>query len=1243
VSAHQTLLDLPSAQRDRPLDLLTCPLQGIQLIEASAGTGKTWNICGLYLRMLLETELTVAQILVVTFTNAATAELRERVRQRISDALAELTSPGSDPLLGSLLDQARDRAKLSDDQIAQRLQQALQGFDEAAIHTIHGFCQRALADTPFTAQVPLALELLHDDSDLRTQTVNDFWRQHVAGPTVDPALASYLLARGDTPHRWAQLLKRHNAKPMSRLIWPRDMDKASTGQSPLSHLQAAFETAAKAWQLGRADAIKVLTAGQTQLSKSQFKDGAVEATIKAWDSLLAQPRPPLTMASLPAKADLLGSARLTAATNKGKVTPTHAMFDAAQALLDAVSLAEASLRLQRLRLLRRLLDRATQALRDAKRERHVVAFDDMLFNLHERLNDAASAGLARALAMRFPAALIDEFQDTDPLQWAVFEKIYGQGRHPLFLVGDPKQAIYSFRHADLHTYLAARQRASQRHTLVQNQRASATLIDALNHLFGHNPRAFMQPGLHYRAVSAGAKPRALWADQTEPRAPMQVWTLPADARNGQSIAKADATQQAAQTCASEITRLLRAARQGLVTLNEHPLQAGQIAVLVRSHQQGSLMRQALAARGVGSVELSQASVFDSSDAADLERVLAAMITPNRPGLLKAALATRWLGRTANDIDQLAQDESAMLAATERFALAHQAWQQRGVGTMLRQWLHAEQIPQRLLTQDDGPRRLTNLLHLAEQLHQASTEHPAPENLLRWLQGQRQGARADDATQLRLGSDQNLVQIVTIHKSKGLEYPVVFCPFLWDGRLGASGDGVDGASGHDAEGLPVVDFGLGFDGEFDEEGYKAAARAEASAELLRLVYVALTRAVHRCYLVVGHYRARVGKSWSGNEAARSLLNWLVMGQGMSPADWLSAKKDLPDRAAIHRAWIALADKANQATPCMAVSELPAAMHDRLPANDASAKHLAALPPPARWAPAWRLGSYSALVHHATNDRAAADHDLRADSNDPDHPATSAWSLEADDILMFPRGPSAGECVHAALENAEFTDPSTWPMAIAHALGAHPADDSAVEPATLQAMLAHMLHDVMHTPLPLGTASPLTLATLAPGKRIAELEFHLDAPHMDDQSLNLALARWGYNMPRLAFASLRGYLKGYIDLVFEHQGRYFIADWKSNHLGNSPAHYRLENLTQAMGQQGYHLQHLIYGVALHRWLTQRLKGYQFEQHFGGAVYLFVRGVRPGSMDTKGQPTGVYFDRPAWATIHELSGLLSGKLPP
>ena len=1210
------------------LDVFACPLDGASLIEASAGTGKTWNICGLYLRLLLERGLGVEQILVVTFTNAATAELRDRIRERLVTVLAALEgrlAAGADLFADQLL---AALAGLDEAEQTARLKRALTAFDEAAIFTIHGFCQRALADTPFAAGLPLRLELVTDDAALRREVVADFWRREVAGAVLHPALVGALIAAQDSPEGWAKLLARVMGKPLTELRWPQAPAPGAV-DAALTALPPAYAAAQAAWSGAQA----ALEGGRAALNGQTYSESALAKAAEAWSQYLAAGDAQAPLNWEEAKFHLYQTDTLTAKTKKNQTPPSHAFFPAAQALAEARAAVDAALAEARLALLRRMLEWSAAEVRRRKRSQRQIAFDDMLFNLHAALTVGNFPGLAATLRARFPAALIDEFQDTDPLQFSIFRTVYLDPAAPasLFLVGDPKQAIYSFRNADLPTYFAAKALAGRHYTLAHNQRSTPELIAACNALFQANPAVFAQPGLDYVKVGVGAKPRAPLVDDSEPAggAALRLWQLPAGERLDRNAAMA----QAETATAAEIARLLTEGRAGRIRVGEEGLSAGHIAVLVKSHRQAARMKRALAALAVGSVELAQASIFASGEAEDLQRILAAVAEPGRRGLLRAALATEILGWTAPELEAIAEDEAAWLPILQRFEDTRDAWLGHGFAVMLRRLQEGEGVTARLLARPDGERRLTNFLHLAELLQQAAVAHPGPEALLRWLTDQRRDPGKAEESQLRLESDRNLVQIVTIHKAKGLEYDFVFCPYLWDGHPPKGDDG-EGLGYHDGA-RAVLDFRPEAK---DDDAIKTARKLERDAEILRQFYVALTRAVHRCYVVVGCYRTAQSQNVA-SEAAQSLLNWMVAGGQPDLPSWRNYAKRKTDpnakAAEIDAAWRSLA---NAAAPHIALLPLPTDPGPPLPAEDADPARLAAQAPPAHLPAGWRIGSFSALAQGAgglaTEESAAQDHDARlaapARAPVPDH-------LPADDILRFPRGPAAGDCLHAAFETAEFTDPATWGPAIESALAAHPQRVPGLNAAEahprLAAMLRRCLADVLAAELPDG----IVLGGIGRERRIAELGFHLPVGQLDPKALSTRLARHGVTLPALHFARLEGYLKGYIDLVFQHGERFYVLDWKSNHLGHRPEDYGPAPLAEAMLEHAYTLQALIYSLALHRHLARSLPGYDQARHFGGALYLFVRGVRPG-WQVGGAPAGVVCQRASSALLADLDELFA-----
>ncbi|WP_250434339.1 exodeoxyribonuclease V subunit beta [Caballeronia sp. ATUFL_F2_KS9A] len=1216
------------------LDVFSCALDGVNQIEASAGTGKTWNICALYVRLLLEKRLSVEQILVVTFTKAATAELHERIRSRLAGVAHAIENgdAAGDPFIEQLFDTTL--AGIDADEAAKRLRIAVSTFDQAAIHTIHAFCQRALQEAPFAAAMPFAFEMEADDSALRFELAADFWRERVEPVAARvPSFASWLVAKGAGPASLDAQLARRLKKPLAALRF------GDFGAAQTADMQALFDQACALWHAERDGIVKLLSDAKDALKANSYSTKIVGEAIEAWSAYFAEGdchAPP------PERALKLTATALAKGTKVKNTPPAHAFFDQADALAASAAAAEASQRAMWLDIVREWLDHAPSELAARKRARRVVSFDDLLSNLHHAL--VKHAWLAEALRARYPAALIDEFQDTDPLQFAIFDRVFAP-HGPLFLVGDPKQAIYSFRAADLHTYLAARDGASARYTLAVNQRSTPPIIEACNRLFEANPSAFILDGLDYQPVRAGTRQRGPFVDNTPAAAYSDiadfcVWMLP----HGESVlVKANAQRDAAEACAAEIARLLRGAQRGEVTIGKAPLSAGDIAVLVRTHRQGSLVKRVLAAWGIGSVELAQASVFGSLDAEQIERVLAAIDTPGDPRRLRAALATDWFGLDAAALWRLEHADAAdphgepidSTSWVERFSRYRTIWHERGFAVMWRTLARELSIATRLVARPDGERRLTNVNHLAELLQARSAEQPGIAPTLRWLAAQREQQGGGEEAQLRLESDRNLVQIVTVHKSKGLEYAVVFCPFLNDGASReASKSGLpDAREYHDDAGVAVLHYGM----EGDEDDLASAAIArEQAAESARLVYVALTRAVFRCYVVAGSYLS----SRSTKESRRSVLNWLVAGGGKDFDAFCDAP---PEEAEIVAAWHAVGARSQGA---IGVAPLPV-IDTREPLEaDASHEHeIAARTNRRILRDRWRMASFSSLIAAGARDEAnqaqpveaRPDHDELAALDDTartDAASNDESPLDPDDILAFPRGAAAGECLHRMFELADFTDESSWPAAVERALHEHPTPAPEALAPRLRPMMLRLIGDTVRSEI----APGMRLATIPTTRRMNELEFLFPADSLDFSALRRLLAAHGFPDVALEAGALRGFIKGFIDMIVEHEGRFWIIDWKSNHLGDAASNYAAAPLATAMAEHAYHLQALIYVVALHRYLRARLAGYAYDTHVGGYLYLFVRGVRPDWRDGE-EACGVHRGRPSLELVEALDRLMSG----
>ncbi|HEY0288930.1 MAG TPA: exodeoxyribonuclease V subunit beta [Pseudomonas sp.] len=1219
-----------STSTNRPL-ALSFPLKGSQLIEASAGTGKTFTISALYLRLVLGhggelsgfgRELLPPQILVVTFTDAATKELRDRIRTRLAEAARvfrqEIEAP--DALIASL------RSEFEPEQwsaCASRLDIAAQWMDEAAVSTIHSWCQRMLREHAFDSGSLFTQTLETDHSDLLGEVLRDYWRKFcypMSGDALD-----WVRANWGGPDA---LLPRVRALFGS--------DRPSVAQTPAQLIEQSINERREALKVLKSpwanwapelyrlclDAVKAKAINGSKFKEIHFKVWFEK--LEAWAIDVQQE-----------KLDIgAGFKRLTpegiAEVWKSE-PPSHPAFEAMADLkgaLDTLPTPDAA-----------VLEHAAQwvgvRFEEEKRRRAEMGFDDMLLRLDAALKGSGGERLATLIREQFPVALIDEFQDTDPVQYRIFDSIYDLERSDentgLFLIGDPKQAIYAFRGADIYTYLRAREATQGRwHTLDTNFRSSHAMVEAVNHVFARAETsvtgrgAFLfrngdtNPVPFVSVASQGRKEQFQVDGQT--MAALDIWQLESD----QPVSGTLYRQQLAASCASEIVRLLNAGQQGNAGFARpgEPLQGllpADIAILVRDGKEAQAVRGQLSARGVRSVYLSDKdSVFAAQEAHDLLAWLKACAEPDAERTLRAALACITLDLPLAELELLNQDELAWETRVMQFRGYRAIWRSQGVLPMLRRLLHDFKLPQSLILRSDGERVLTNLLHLSELMQQAAAELDGEQALIRHLSEHLAlSGQAGEDQILRLESDEQLVKVVTIHKSKGLEYPLVFLPFI------CSSKPVDGSRlplhFHDAQGHAQISLK-------PTAALIEQADDERLAEDLRLLYVALTRARHACWLGVADLKRGNNNS---STLHRSALGYLLGGGAV-----------LTESASLN-VWLQALSKG---APSLNVERVPEPTADMFiaPRNEAA---LTKLRVPRRSAKEnWWIASYSAL---RIGDTITDSGDQSPDSPqaqklfdderlDPEAPRDVLVS--GGDIHRFPRGPNPGTFLHGLLEwagNEGFAvaakDPKLLKNAIASRCNRRGWEGWIV---TLTDWLEHLLT------MPLRLASddqPIALSELdQPNQYRVEMEFWFASNKVDVAQMDALVRRYTHDgAPRAAAetVSLNGMFKGFIDLTFEHQGRYYVADYKSNWLGVDDDAYTEQAMENSILDNRYDLQYVLYLLALHRQLKARLADYDYDLHMGGALYLFVRGSRSASQ-------GAWFTRPPRELIESLDLLFQGR---
>ncbi|MDH0303065.1 MULTISPECIES: exodeoxyribonuclease V subunit beta [unclassified Pseudomonas] len=1208
----------------RPL-ALSFPLHGSQLIEASAGTGKTFTISALYLRLILGhggeqgfgRELLPAQILVVTFTDAATKELRERIRARLAEAArffrGELED--ADPLLHLLRD---DYPQEHWPRCASRLEIAVQWMDEAAVSTIHGWCQRMLREHAFDSGSLFTQSLETDHSELLAQVMRDYWRRFCYGMRGE----SLAWVRGNWGSPDALL-------PRIRPLFGRVRGQVDE-QSPQALIEATLrqrtEQLARIKSPWRAWADELQQICRDAVAAKQADGRKLQARyFEPWfDKLRAWAGDEQAM-----ELDLgTGFTRLTPAglaeAWKSGAPPEHPALHAMETLREQLQ----GLASPDARLLEHAAAWVSARFEAEKRRRAEMGFDDMLLRLEHALGSEAGERLAALIREQFPVALIDEFQDTDPVQYGIFERIYRIGENNpqtgLFMIGDPKQAIYAFRGADIFTYLAARRATAGRlHSLDTNYRSSQAMVAAVNRVFlqaeersqgrgaflfrahGDNPLPFVE-------VRAKGRSEQLLIDG-QSSAALHCWQLESDEPVSSTLYR----QQLAASCASHIVGLLDGGQRGVTGFADaadklRPCLPSDIAILVRDGREAQLIRAELAARDVRSVYLSDKdSVFAAQEAHDLLAWLKACAEPDSERLLKAALASLTLDLPLIELERLNQDERVWEGWVMRFRRYRDTWQRQGVLPMLRRLLHDFHLPRALMGRSDGERVLTNLLHLAELLQQAAGELDGEQALIRHLAEHLANAgQAGEEQILRLESDEQLVKVVTIHKSKGLEYPLVYLPFICTSKP------VDGQrlplGWHDDDGVAHLTL-------TPDAAQIERADDERLAEDLRLLYVALTRAQYACWLGVADLKRGTQRS---SQLHRSALGYLLGGGLPLPASGQLSE------------WLQALVAGN---PAITRGPLPEVGAQRYSMPESHRELLPPRKPRRAAAEHWWIASYSAL--RVGDQTLVADSSLAQQLLDDevlDSQMLREVPAEAGDIHRFPRGPNPGTFLHGLLEWAGregFAEVCAQPGAIERTVGrrCNRRDWTGWIPT-----LTQWLQQLLVQPIPLQGAT-LTLAGLEQYQ--IEMEFWFASHQVDAVRLDHLVARHthgGAARPAAQPTLLNGMFKGFIDLAFELDGRYYVADYKSNWLGPDAEAYGGLAMEQSILDHRYDLQYVLYLLALHRQLRARLPDYDYDRHVGGALFIFLRGVTSAGH-------GLYHARPPRALIEQLDAMFRGEHEP
>jgi len=1082
---------------EKDFKVIDIDLDGSKLIEASAGTGKTYSIALLVLRLIIEKEIPIEKILVVTFTKPAVAELESRIRKFVK--LAWKYSSGKaiseEKIIGVVGESSARKAEL--------LKKATHSLDNLSVMTIHSFCNEFITNHPFEVRHTFKTELVTDMSELVRFVANDYWRRKIN--TIESVEVFRHLCKHITPESITGLL--------SNALDDKAFDfTANFGQNEVIHLKdlvlKSDSEVKEFFQHIQANWDKIKTRGAGHRYVPGFISDCGNPHVFS-DKFLkicrsAKGAPKYYSEYFPEELDkaqnLIGTE-----TELAELIQSYAGHIYSEAIYE--------------------LKEKVKELRDRK---NLISYDDLISVMH---NAVMEGTINDIVLKKFSVVFIDEFQDTDNKQYYIFSKIF-RNNTTLFYIGDPKQSIYGWRKADINTYKAAVEEVGQVKRMNENFRSTQKLIDALNTIFAiEDP--FDDPDISYYPVSKGDIELGIMTEAGTEVVPVSVNSFP----NNQEITGFVKT---------EILRLLM---QKDILINGNRIQPSDVAVLVRNRFQASDIKKALSEVNIPSVTIDESSVLSSVEANNILALLPVVLSPDRGGISKVLL-NRDFGFTFGDIQVLDTD-----AHLDRFRELKAEWLKEGIYNMIFSFLAAYNVRRHCLGRGiAGERSLSNYYQLAEILHQVSNRtRCTPEELIVWLQRERESA--SEEYEQRIESEDNAVQILTIHKSKGLTFRIVFAPFL---DLQVKSD-------------PFVfnfrtETGYQFTPYPDEEQL-ALYNKQTEQENRRLIYVAMTRAQYKLYICENRYYD-----------TSSLKSFLTM------------KGELFERDIVREC-----DHPEYIRPANNMVFTPRKTPEIKIENT------------------FGIHSFSALskAHHSA----------------PFEKAVPGTFAEYDQFIFqdLGRGASVGTALHSIFERLNFSKPDTWMDTIKEASGFW---SNMIKEENLN-LFYELVSNVMQTEISFGNEK-FRLSDIPEEKKLPEMEFLFSVDRVNKKVINDYL---GDDATLGGEADIEGLMTGFMDLMFEYNGKYHILDWKSNHLGNDADNYDQAGMDQAMTGSNYHLQYMIYTVAAVRWLKTRVSDFDYDRHFGGIIYVFLRGVRDG------KETGIYTRKPEKKTIEKLDAALGG----
>lgn len=1085
-------------------DVIKVDLDGSNLIEASAGTGKTYSVAILVIRLIIEKRINLKEILMVTFTKAAVAELEVRIRQFIREAYAYI-SHGThiDSTIRAIVDNGMQ--SMNKDEVLSLLNNARKQLDETSIFTIHGFCQKTLTEFAFETGQMFNSNVVEDEAYFINDATSEYWREHIT--VLETELLTFLLQCG-----------------LSKVQMTNVVSKAQGGKQ---FIYKSTHTVAQYWDMkaqAQKDLDDALVAFEQLFSNSHERTienlGDKGYAFKAFGPFVND-----------ATAFRIA---LIAKQDKGytqKKCPI--LLEAAQKIYELEHAAEEIGKDCINYLYGEAISFCEASIQKKKKEQSLFSFDDLINKLHQTIS---SQSLAEAMRHQYKAVFIDEFQDTDQKQYEIFDTFFN-GHSILFYIGDPKQSIYSFKGTDIDTYLDASQKVDHAYTMSKNYRSTANYIEAMNKLFTSAENPFYDARIAYEEVSAGRERSEIQLDG-ENVDPLRLYKC---------SRAAEVTEQT--------TNLVKDLLMGNYLIGGRKIKPSDIGILVRANSKGKEIKYGLNRFNIPAITIDDSRVLESEQSTLLLYLLKAIYEPNN-NTINRVLLSCLTNKTKHQLLSFSIEVDV-----EFFKVLNKTWSQKGVFTAISAFMDKYNTLEnlRVALPNDAERIISNVLQINEILHNKENQSSSsPKELIHWLETAIAGNEETGEFTQRLENDEDAVKIVTIHKSKGLAYNIVIAPFLdMQSQHNANWDFIEYK---DTESHQYC-----FSSDINDTALRNYSE-QAERENRRLIYVALTRAVYMGVIIHNTYKTKP------NVGIKAFLDGAIAQQ------YFNFKSNLISNFNRYNEVVEEIDKTPKTCPTIPINSV------------------------------WSNYSFSMLSQYEPH--------LMPE------PIVTPTGYDHFIFNQFPKGALAGNFMHFLFENIDFTS-SDFTSGIAKALYRYKSVFATVD-EDLEHNITEMLNQVLQATIP--TPAPFTLSQISRENMMPELAF-------DFKMKRLAIAHVQQLIPHIDFAregEIEGMMSGFIDLLLEHDGRFYILDWKSNYLGNTVEDYTPDKLEHAMHQSNYHLQYYIYTLATKLYLQNCIPGFDYDTHFGGIIYVYTRGCRQGASN------GIYYTKPDVKVIEELETL-------